>query len=357
MSSAQVAETTRRFQPVTGPAVWTAAEMKARTDWLYHLSEADIAELEAAETAFSAGGHDLLAIGRDNFPLRDFGASLKRIRHDVLHGRGFVQLRGLPVERYTRARAAVIYMGIGAHLGDAMVSQNYKGHVLGHILNIGESRANPNQRGPYSKEALPYHCDACDIVGLLCLTTAKSGGESSLVSSGQMYNELLAQRPDLVEPLTQPVHRDRRGEVPPGKEPWYAIPVLNFHDGMLSVSIEPTYSGSVHRHFDKDPVTPAQHEGIAVLQALAHQGRLDIAFEPGDMQFLNNFTVMHSRQAFEDFPGAERRRHLLRLWLVCDDARDVPDAFWDRHGSRATLRRPGGIVGPGTVLNCPLEPC
>jgi hypothetical protein len=354
--STQVAEPVTSFRPVSGPEVWTADEMHRRSDWLYHLTEADIAELDAACAAFQASGAGLLQISRDNFPLNDVGATLQRIRHDILHGRGFVQMRGLPVRHYTRAEAATIYMGIGAHLGDAMASQNDKGHVLGHIFNIGESKANPNQRGPYSKESLPYHTDACDIVGLLCLATAKSGGESSLVSSGQMFNELLATRPDLVEPLTQPVHRDRRGEIPPGKAPWYAIPVFNLHDGLLSVSIEPTYTASVHRHFESDPVTPEQHAGIAAVQKLAHVGRLDIAFEPGDMQFLNNFTVMHSRQAFEDHVGDARRRHLLRLWLLCDDARDVPDPYWDRHGSRASLRRPGGIVGPDTVLNCPLDP-
>ncbi len=356
MSTTELADNATDFQPVSGPAVWSADEMRARTDWLYRLTEADIAELEAAEAAFTASGADLLDISRDNFPLRAFGETLKGIRHDILHGRGFVQLRGLPVERYARERAAKIYMGLSAHLGDAMPSQNYKGHVLGHIFNIGETYANPNNRGPYTKERIPYHCDACDVVGLLCLSTARSGGESMLASSGHLYNELLKTRPDLVEPLTRPVYRDRRGEVPPGKEPWYAIPVLNFHDGLLSVSLEPSYTRSVGRHFDEDPNAPEVYEGIQAMQELADKHRLDIAFEPGDMQFLCNYTVTHSRQAFEDYEGADRRRHLLRLWLSCDDARDVPDPFWDRHADRASLRRPGGIVGPDTVLNCPLEP-
>jgi len=344
------------MQPVGGPAVWSAAEMAARDDWLYRLSAEDLGELEAAAADFEASGRDLLEMRRELFPLPSFGARLHRFRAEILDGRGFVQLRGLPVARYDRRQAATVFLGIGAHLGDEMASQNAKGHVLGHVRDIGQSRRDPDQRGPYSRERIPFHVDCCDIVGLLCLQPAKAGGESSIASSGHIYNTLLARRPELIAPLTRPVYRDRRGEIPPGKEPWYAIPVFSRDGDLLSTSIEPTYIGSVARHFDKEPNDDAQREGVAAVQALAEELHLDIAFEQGDMQFLHNHTIMHSRQGFEDFPEPDRHRHLLRLWLLNHDGRPLPAAYYERHGAPDSVRRPGGIVGPDTVLHCPLEP-
>lgn len=345
-----------QLSPVSGPNVWTADEMRLRGDWLYRLSDADIADVDAATAAFIDSGRDLLEIDQESFPLPSFGARLKQIREDILRGRGFVQMRGFPVDRYSRLEAAVAYMGVGAHLGDHMVSQNAKGHVLGHIYDIGQSRANPNQRGPYSSDSIPFHCDYCDIVGLLCLQRSDTGGESKLASSGAIYNEMLRRRPDLVAELMKPNYRDRRGEVPPGKEPWYAIPIFSFTDGLFSLNVEPTYSGSVARHFDHDPNSPTMREAEALLQEVAEAVHLDIDFEPGDMQFLHNHTITHSRGAFRDPVGEPGHRHLLRLWLTCDDGRPVPDAYYERIAARGAVPRPGGIVGPDTVLNCPLEP-
>lgn len=342
--------------PVSGPEVWTADEIRASQDWLYRLSEEDIADVDTAVATFIDSGRDLMQIDRASFPLPRFGAQLARIRHEILWGRGFVQMRGFPVERYSRLQAAAAYLGIGVYLGDRMVSQNAKGHVLGHIYDIGQSRANPNQRGPYSSERIPFHCDYCDIVGLLCLQRSQSGGESKLASSGAIFNDMLRRRPDLLEELLQPNYRDRRGEVPPGKEPWYAIPIFSFTDGLLSLNVEPTYSGSVGRHFDHDPNSPKMREAEALLQEVAEDLHLDIDFEPGDMQFLHNHTITHSRGAFRDPGEKSRHRHLLRLWLTCDDGRPLPDSFYDRIASRDSVPRPGGIVGPDTVLNCPLEP-
>ena len=153
----------------------------------------------------------------------------------------------------------------------------------------------------------------------------------------------------------QPLYRDRRDEVPPGREPWYAMPVFNFFDGHLSITNEPSYIDSVTRFFDRNPNSPAQLEGLALLDAIAEELHIDIAFEAGDMQFLHNHTVMHSRQAFSDHPEPERKRHLLRIWLLTHEGRPVPPVFYERNGSPATARRPGGIVGAATALRVPLE--
>lgn len=344
------------FPPVSGPWVWNAEQLSNSGDWLVELSEAHRREIAQAVAEVEARGLDFFDVRAATFPLPTLGPLLEKSRVELLHGRGFVQFRGFPVDQDDLRRSALGYWGLSSHLGDAFLSQNAKGHVLGHVLDTGESRSNPDQRGPYSSEALPFHVDCCDIVGLLCMGRALLGGESTVASSGHLHNRLLETRPELIAPLFEPYYRDRRGEVPPGTDPWYAIPIFNWHEGILSTTVEPTYIGSVARHFEgRDPHTPQQIQALLALQDMAHEEAFALPFEVGDIQFLNNHTVMHSRRSFQDGLGRTERRHLVRLWLQNLDGRPLPQAYYERHGSPDDVIRPGGIIGKDTMLNCPLE--
>lgn len=349
-------EPAKPFEPVQDPAGWTASEMAESGEYLFHLDPTHVAELDAAVRALQDQATPIMEITRDRFPLDSLADDLRAIRSDITDGRGFVQIRGFPVGRYTNEQSAIAFWGIGMHLGDGVFSQNKKGHVLGHITDIGETVHNRSQRGPYSSDTIPYHVDCCDIVGLLCLHTARSGGESSLASSVTVHNEMLKRRPDLVRVLAEPYYRDRRDEVPSGMPPWYSLAVFHYHQGYLSTSIEPTYMGSAHRLEGIPEMTPEQKEALTLAQEIADEQRLDIGFEPGDMQFLNNYVIMHTRQGFDDDPDPAHRRHLLRLWLKNKGSRPLPEAYFARHGEPGAVDWPGGIVGPDTVLNAPLTP-
>jgi len=342
------------FKQVRDPAEWRAEELRASGAHLHHLDERDLAELDAAIRAVEAAGKPIMDLKAADFVLPTLGKRLAAIRDEILNGLGFAQIRGFEPERYSPEQQAIAFWGVSMHLGERVASQNAKGHVLGHIINIGETVNNPNQRGPYSKDRIPYHVDCCDIVGLMCISPAKSGGESSLASSIAVHNEMVRRRPDLVPVLSEPYYRDRRGEIPAGMEPWYKIPIFNYNDGYLSTTIEPTYIGSAHRHPGVPEMTPLQREAFEFVQALAEELSLDIDFHRGDMQFLNNHVTMHSRQAFEDFPERDRRRHLLRIWIIASGCRPLPRDFFARHGDPDEVDWPGGIVGPDTVLNAPI---
>ena len=344
------------MRPVRGPAVWRAAELRERGDWLYVLDAGEIAELSAAADAVARARVDLRELDRSGFELSaSLASTLARLRSQVIDGLGFVQIRGLPIARFGRRKTATIFWGIARYLGDEVVSQNAKGNLLDHVKDFGQTFRDPSSRGPYTRERIEYHTDACDVVGLLCLHPSASGGESTLASGGAVYNEMLRRRPDLVEALLGPVYRDRRGEVPPGRAPWYAMPVFNFFDGFLSITNEPSYIESVARFFDENPNTPGQLEGLQLLDEIAEELHFDIEFAAGDLQFVHNHTVMHSRQAFVDFPEPSRRRHLLRIWLLTHGGRPVPPVFYERNGSPETCRRPGGIVGAATEPRVPLD--
>ena len=143
---------------------------------------------------------DIARITKSDFPLPTLAPKLARICDEVLNGRGFVLMRGLPVERWSIREAATAYFGIGSHFGNAR-SQNAKGHVLGHVRDLGLNAAkDPTARVYQTRERQTYHTDSCDIVGLLCLKTAKSGGASALVSSMTIYNEMLQAPPGSAGP-------------------------------------------------------------------------------------------------------------------------------------------------------------
>jgi hypothetical protein len=353
MSSAVDQHTLRPL--VTGPSAWIGTDLARRPDeWTYRLSPNEIAEIETATARVL--GRDIATIARVDFLLPALGPILDRLRDDVLNGRGFVLLRGLPVEGRTIEESATAYWGIGTYFGNAR-SQNAKGHVLGHVRDLGLSSRDPNVRIYQTTERQNFHTDSCDIVSLLCLKTAKSGGLSSLTSSMSVYNAMAQRHPDLVWRLFQPMPTDRRGEVPEGRRPWFETPIYNDHLGFLSAIYAPHYVRSSQRFPDAPRLRAEDIAALNCFDALAEDAelRLDMEFQPGDMQFVHNHTVLHDRTAFEDWPEPERKRHLLRLWLAAPGARPLPAAYAERYGGLEIGNR-GGIVCKGTRLHAPLVP-
>ncbi len=330
--------------------------MAARRDWVETFSADDIAEIEAAIRPLAQAdiATDVATIRAADFPLPTLGPRLARIRHDVLHGRGFVLLRGLPVQRWSRRESASAFFGLGTHFGHA-VSQNAKGHVLGHVQDLGLHADDPNVRIYQTHERQTFHTDSADIVGLLCLHTAKAGGDSALVSSNTLWNELRERAPELAALLLEPIATDRRGEVPAGEKPYFTIPVFNWFDGQMSAIYQRQYIASAQRFADAPRLTPAHVAALDLFDQLANDSTLHflMTLEPGDMQLVHNHTLLHDRTAFTDWPEPARKRHLLRLWLAPPDARPLPPVFAQRYGSVQPGAR-GGV--PADVsLNAPLQ--
>ncbi len=334
--------------------------MATRSDWVVPLSAAEVAEIEAA---VHANAHaDIAQLRAADFPLPTLAPRLARIRADVLHGRGFALLRGLPVQRWTLRQSATAFFGIGAHLGPA-VSQNAKGHVLGHVQDLGLSADDPNVRIYQTDERQTFHTDSCDIVGLLCLQVAKHGGDSALVSSNTLWNEMRRRAPELAALLIEPIATDRRGEVPPGQKPYFTIPVFNWlvtqHGGQvdrhMSAIYQRQYIDSAQRFEDAPRLTSAHVAALDLFDELANDPQLHflMTLAPGDIQLVHNHTLLHDRTAFTDWPEPERRRHLLRLWLAPLDARPLPAVFAQRYGSVVPGAR-GGVPSP-VALNAPLR--
>ena len=343
---------------ISGPAAWIGPDVARDGAWLQALSATELAELEAAATPWLArterDAGALNALTPSAFPLPTLGPRLAGLRAELLRGRGFAVLRGLPIARWGRRLGAVAFYGLGAHLGQPR-PQNAQGHLLGHVRDVGLRVDDPNVRIYQTHERQTFHTDSCDIVGLLCLQTARSGGLSALVSSVTVYNRLRAQRPDLCRLLFQPLATDRRGEIPPGAKPYFEIPPFNWTQGAFAAIYQRQYLNSAQRFDDVPRLSAAQVEALNALDALAEDPALHLmmALAPGDLQFVHNHRLLHDRTAFDDWPEPARRRYLLRLWLAPADAQPLSPVYAQRYGNVVPGQR-GGVALPGVVGVMPL---
>ena len=336
-------------------SVWYGSKLAKSDEWIVRLSDAETAEVEHAIESIDKSGVELTTITAANVPLPALRPRLNEMLEEVLNGRGFVLIKGLPVQRWNRREAAIAFLAIGVQLGNLRM-QNAAGHLLGHVRDLGRSSDDPNTRIYQTRERQTHHTDSCDVVGLMCLQTAKSGGLSSLVSSTTIFNEMRRHRPDLLRVLLEPIETDRRGEVPEGSKPYFKIPVFNYHDGLVSAIYQRQYIESARRFPGVAPLTPLQIEALDVLDQLADDPKLNLTMElqPGDIQLVHNHTILHDRTAFEDYAEPERKRHLLRLWVAPEGARKLPEVYAERFGSTTPGER-GGVGVAGPTPSVPLE--
>ncbi|KAI1916164.1 hypothetical protein LOZ12_001195 [Ophidiomyces ophidiicola] len=332
---------------ITGPTVWEAADYKDCPEkWVHWFTEEELAELSATADAFMASGTPLTGISKTHFALPKFSAFLSALHDDLMDGKGFILFKGLPVQEWGNHKSAVVYMGIGTHLG-YFVSQNGRGHVLGHVKDLSEDSNKIDKVRIYRTNARQFfHTDDGDIVGLLCVAKALEGGESDIVSSHHIYNVLAKERPDVLETLTQPIwYVDRKGETSIGEEEYIRASVMyveNGEKGRVYTKWDPYYVRSLNRFSDVGIIpalSPAQLEAMSVLEETCLRLSLHMVLDVGDIQFLSNSHVLHARTAYKDFPPPAPRRHLMRLWLATPDTEGgwkIP--FWD-----SSEKKRGGI--------------
>ena len=337
------------------PAVWYRSDWEERDDWIIELSDEEIQELKDAVSLSQAV--PIVKMNAGCFTLSAFASRIRELRHELIYGRGFVVLRGLPVHEWDRESSARAYYGIGCHLG-VPVSQNAQGHLLGHVYDLGLDPMDPVNRVYQTNYRQLFHTDSTDIVGLLCLQPARSGGQSSICSSSTIYYEIAERRPDLLRVLCRRFHIDRKGETPEGEDETYEMAVFYPAEERVICIYARDFINAAQRHPYIPPLTTEQIEALSLVDELASSDdlRLDIDFLPGDIQFLHNHQILHARTSYEDWPEPERRRHLLRLWLSVADGRSLPADFEARYGKIEPGQPRCGIRVPGATLQAPLEP-
>lgn len=313
-------------------ANWTGAELSSDKGWQYMLGAQEIDALKTmANDIRSLVGDNpnrLMQLSKDKFNLGAFEPTMQQVYAGIKSGSGVALIKGLPIETLEQIDVAIIYWAIGIHLGQA-TPNNPEGDLFGHITDLGKTQKDPNSRGYQTREAMDYHCDQCDIVGLLCIRTAESGGVSKVASSIAMFNEMLQKHPEHAQALTQPLFWSKMGEYADGESPYYQSPVFNFLEDKLCVSFGPTLIEKGHALPEATPLTKLQRDALHLAEDIADKNRHDMVLEPGDMQFLNNYVALHTRSAYVDHVDPARKRLLWRLWLMNDNLR--PRTNYTKH--------------------------
>ena len=317
------------------PNAWTTESVRSKADMAYTLSKEELSALDTALNEVKSRGLAVEEVTAGDFPLGGLEKVVAGWIQEIDYGKGLVLLQGIPVARYTKDDCALIFWGIGAHMGEAQ-SQSLAGDRLGHVVNLGGD--NPRYRAYQNSTELALHTDATDIVGMMCLVPAREGGLSGYAGAAAIYNELLDHHPDVLPILCEGFHYHLFGEHAPGESPVTEekTPVFSEKDGCLSISYLRSYIEMAFAHMGKEK-TAAESEALDTLDQVAHGPKCFRQFmlSPGDMLFFSNYTVLHNRTAFVDDDDLDKRRHLLRLWLRAHDPRPLVEnisAFGKRRG-------------------------
>lgn len=241
----------------------------------------------------------------------DDPALFDRVRAELCTGRGVVLLHGLPVDGLGDAAAERLAVDVARRIGD-VVPQGSNGELVRHVRDIGADPNAPTSKSYMHKEKLSFHADPTDVVGLLCLRQAKSGGRSAVLNTVAVHDEIVRTHPELADLLYQPWWHDARDGTCQ-QRPLYT----RDERGRLSAAWGLDYLRSAQRGTDVPAFTPAQSALVDLLDALTNDPRFAYTMDlrKGDLQLLNNHVTMHNRTAYVDHPEPERRRHLIRVWL------------------------------------------
>lgn len=312
--------------PIKGAGAWKSTDIEFAKDGLHILDADELREIDGAlQHLHSCGELDLPEITPATFPLDRVGNFMRRLPQRLASGRGFLMLRGLPRQHYSEDDMARIYLGLGSYIGKPMV-QSYLGDVLGHVIDVSD--VEPKSRGYRKGGGLLMHTDSCDIVALMCLRTAASGGESRVASALAVFNEVAEKRPDLFDILSKGLHLKRADEDGRHATRTYSadrVPFITQQEDDVVCYLPTGYARLAEKSGER-PYTKEESEALYYVRKVAASPEfyIDMGFKEGDIQFLNNRTVMHGRTDYTDAEAIPDRRHLLRLWLTVPEWPPMP---------------------------------
>lgn len=332
----------------SGPQAWYSDDLRQDQSWILKMTDQQAAGFTAAMQHAKASGKDLLDMTAADFPLSETSAAIltQAFRSTQEHW-GLCLLKGFPVQDWSQDDARLAYWGIGLHAGVAR-TQNRASDVMTDVRDSGATYKSKSGRGYNTNAALDFHADSCDVVALLCLQPAKSGGQSKVTNSIALCAEIARRRPDLVDVLKQPIFHSYQGTQSPSQPPFYNCPLLGSLPGHFAFRANRKNTIAAQEDFSDVPALSQQQiEALDLIDEITADPLFcySMWLERGDLQLLNNYVMLHSRTEFEDHEDFEKRRHLLRLWLSVPDSQPLP-AEWETYFGdvRAGAVR-GGVRG------------
>ena len=331
-----------KLSSLQSKSIWKGDDLESHPDFNVKLSREDVAELE--EAARSTVNTPLLEIKKGDYVLPKLSEKLAGIQRNLEDSIGATLLSGFPTERFDEETAKRIFWGISQHLGTP-VSQSASGERIFSVRNEGYGDGDNRQRGPNTNRKLSFHSDRSDVIGFLCWKQAKSGGENQLVSSLALHNAIWERRPDLLEQLYLPYYYKRHNVDSGNDLPWCRQPIFSVTEGKFACNILRVLIDRAYALPELPEMKEIQREALDFVEETASDPDLHYSFrqKPGDMLFLNNFTVLHRRSAFEDYEEPERRRHIFRIWLSVPNSRPLDPLFRENYGAVEAGALRGGM--------------
>ena len=312
------------------PRPWVRQDLERDQSWIHPLTETEIQDLESALRVVLATGRSEFELSAGDFPLTPATEKLLTAVMDATQsGYGVCLVRGFPVERWSTAEMRILFWCLGLRCGVPR-PQGKPSHFVSDVRDAGGQYRGGTGRGYNTNSKLDFHADGSDVVGLMCLQVAKSGGSSLITSSYAAFNALQSVRPDLAAVLQQPFYFGRQGEHAAEEPPYYLASIVGFKNGLFACRHIRNHINGGQLTFPELPrLTAIQNEAMDMFDALL--GREDLCYhmylQKGDFQFLNNHVNLHARTEYEDFEEPEKQRHLLRLWLSLPQAQALPDSW------------------------------
>lgn len=340
------------FEPITLPSAWNGSYLSQNPHiWMYELTDSDKATIDAGVRHFQGLNKTMEEMKVQDFPVsEEFLRKIQDWKRELTgQGRGFQVLRGVPVKEWTMKQSEIFFFALGKYLGNPG-AQDIEGSLLGHVKNIGETG---KVERPYRKSVdIAYHCDGADIVGLLCMHSAKSGGASRIVSSVTAYNELLKhpRGQEYVHRLfgkvllftrktfglspylpVYPLRQDGRGVLRSywnqefylksyrhpengtltenGRADPFVVEAVEAYDAILNRDITLARAREERllgmRSQEEGAAGETQQEQQQEKQEQSEELGLSMYLQQGDVQLVSNHFVLHARTEFTDYTDLE----------------------------------------------------
>jgi len=311
---------------IDSPGAWKGPDIDWTREGLHVLSDDELREIDLAlKHLLAQGDLDFPDITPERFPLDRVATLMRDLPRRLREGRGFLMLRGLPRAQYSDDDMTRIYFGLGSYIGTPM-TQSYLGDILGHVMDVSDYE--PKSRGYRKGGGQLMHTDSCDIIGLMCLRSAISGGESRIASALAVHNVMAERYPEQLALLAQGLYLKRTDEDGRRATRTFSadrVPFFHEENGEVTCYL-PTGYARLAEKSGQCPFTPEEGEALYRVRKVAASPELylDMGFKEGDIQFLNNRMMVHGRTDYQDAKNLEDRRHLLRLWLEVKTWPDMP---------------------------------
>jgi hypothetical protein len=305
--------------PFKFPRAWTRKTI-AKKDYFFKLPRPCMTELRRVAKSLTADPLPVLVLKPEMFDLAHCKSFMKGVKRTLEKGVGFAIIDRLPLDDFGLETVTAMHWLLGALMGRP-VAQAWDGRMLYEVRDYGKA-IGVGTRGSVTNAELRFHTDCSsnvappEKVGLLCARPAKEGGLSQLTNWYTVYNRLLETRPDLCARGFKPILYDRQLEHAPGEPKLLSRPPFAY-DGSIAVRYSERLNYQGYKLAGRKMDKKADEMLKAVAEILEDPDiRIDLDFQPGQIQWINNDAIGHRRTGYKDDPKhPEKQRLLVRMWL------------------------------------------